>query len=92
MLEITIERRLIRVCDENSAYCIKSERLATGFPDRLVLAPGGRFALIELKRPGDTKLRLAQKLWKRRLRRLGFQPLKLYTREAIEEWAVEFFA
>jgi len=50
---------------------IKSETLYTGFPDRLLLAPQGRFALVELKAPGGA-LRKGQVIVCGWLAKLGF--------------------
>lgn len=41
-----------------------------GMPDRLVVMPGGRMYLVELKRPGG-ELSPAQKLWHARHRAMG---------------------
>lgn len=41
-----------------------------GFPDRLVLLPGGRWGLIETKRRGQA-LRPLQAWWRRRLQSMG---------------------
>ncbi len=90
MLEITNERRLQRVCRDKGARCLKAECLGTGFPDRIVIARGGRVAFIELKRQG-TKLRPAQRLWKKRLDALGHDVFTLDSPEAIDIWATMFF-
>ena len=50
---------------------LKAETLHVGFPDRLLLAPQGRFALVELKAPGG-KLRKGQVIVCGWLHRLGF--------------------
>ena len=43
-----------------------------GVPDRLILLPGGKIVLAELKAPGKT-LRPLQALRKRQLEKLGFR-------------------
>ncbi len=72
MRETSVEQKLVREGKKRRVWVIKSETLVTGFPDRLLLAPGGHFALVELKRPGG-KLRPAQALVRRWLARLGFR-------------------
>ncbi len=91
MLEIRVEEHLVRVCKRRGARCEKTEPIAKGFPDRGVFAPGGRLCLVELKRIGDQALRPAQRVWRKILRGLGFQVERLYTKEAIDAWAENFF-
>ena len=43
-----------------------------GYPDRIVLLPGGRIIFVEFKRPGE-KPRLLQKKRGERLKELGFE-------------------
>jgi len=89
MLETVVENTLKRECKKRFAFCIKSETLTKGFPDRMVLAPSGKIAFVELKRPG-TKLMRAQRMWRQRLRILGFEAVKLDSPEEVKAWAQEF--
>lgn len=56
-----------------------------GIPDRLVLLPGGRVELVELKTETG-KLRRVQEVWHRRAAALGTPVTVLAGREAIDAW------
>jgi hypothetical protein len=92
VLENRVESALVRGAKKRGVWAIKSERLLKGFPDRMLLAPGGRIAFVELKRPGQ-KLRPLQALIQKMLRKLGFLAVKLdHPNEAetfFEEWLGE---
>ena len=85
MLESTIEGGLRREARKRGVWAIKSEHLIPGFPDRLLFAPGGRYALVELKRPGGTR-RLAQRIVRRWFRRLGIHVHTLYDPDEVQEF------
>jgi len=62
-----------------------------GLPDRLVLLPGGRLYLVELKT--DTgRVSAAQDLWHQRAAQLGTRVAVLYGRTAIDRWLREVAA
>lgn len=70
MLESSVETAFVRAAETRGVWAIKLLGLA-GLPDRLCLAPRGRAAFVELKRPGEKPRPL--QLWvHRKLRRLGF--------------------
>ena len=71
MRESRVEDALKREGKRRGVWVIKSETLWVGFPDRLLLAPQGRFALVELKAPGR-KLRKGQAIVRGWLFSLGF--------------------
>lgn len=51
--EKALERRLVRECEKRGWLCLKySNTRMTGYPDRLVLLPGGRVAWVEVKSRG----------------------------------------
>lgn len=48
---------------------------SSGIPDRLVILPGGRIILVELKRHPGAELRPIQTQYHDKLRRLGVEPV-----------------
>lgn len=56
-----------------------------GIPDRLVLLPGGRIYLVELKTASGT-IRPAQSVWHRKAARLGVHVVVLRGRTNIDRW------
>lgn len=72
MRENTVERRLITLARRHGGDAFKwtSPGLA-GMPDRIVMLPGGRLYLVELKRPGS-RARPLQQARHARLAALGF--------------------
>jgi len=57
-----------------SAGCLlgKLHHAIVGFPDRLLMRPGGTCAFIEFKRPGEHPTKI-QAYWHKRLRGMGFE-------------------
>lgn len=56
-----------------------------GLPDRMILLPGGTAVFVELKRPdGHGRLSPAQRLWRDRLRFLGFESLVVSTPDEVD--------
>lgn len=71
--EKAIERKLVEECRKHGLLCIKfSSSIDIGFPDRLVLADGGRASWVEIKSAGK-KPRKAQLIRHEQLRALGFR-------------------
>ena len=85
MRESVVRASLIRECKARGWRCIKTDSLATGFPDDMILAGFGRIAFVEEKRPGG-EVRKAQPLWHKRLRELGFECVILEHPEDVKEW------
>ncbi|KIR03789.1 hypothetical protein P261_02604 [Lachnospiraceae bacterium TWA4] len=73
MREKEIEQQLVKEVKKQGGICPKFVSLGyDGMPDRLVFLPEGRFALVELKSPGE-KPRPLQLARHRLLRKLGFK-------------------
>lgn len=68
-----LERGLVRLVERLGGVALKYYNAqATGYPDRLVLMPGGRTFFVELKSTGRKPTKL-QALRHEELRRLGFE-------------------
>ncbi len=85
MLESAIRSTLTRECKAREWRCIKTDTLATGFPDDMILAPFGRVAFVEEKQPGG-RVRRAQNVWHSILRELGFEVVVLEHPDDVKEW------
>lgn len=85
MLESVIRSTLTRECKARNWCCIKTDTLATGFPDDMILAPFGRVAFVEEKQPGG-RVRRAQNVWHSMLRELGFEVVVLEHPDDVKEW------
>ncbi|WP_126244356.1 VRR-NUC domain-containing protein [Chitinophaga rhizosphaerae] len=57
----------------------------TGFPDRIVLMPGGRFWIVEMKAPGGS-LSPRQQTVHRKLRRMGFEVTVIWDEETLQNF------
>lgn len=65
--------------------CIKLAPIERGTPDRLVLLPGGRSELVELK-TDHGQLEPAQRVWHARARLLGHDVTVLYGQVGVDAW------
>jgi hypothetical protein len=67
-----IERELVRRVAQLGGKCLKVTVIGRrGFADRLVILPGGRMHLVELKRPRGGRLSPHQHLWRREMMALS---------------------
>lgn len=71
MAEAVVERALVTGATNRGWWCPKSA-IVPGFPDRMLLASGGRLVFVELKARGERPRRL-QRYVHRKLRGLGFR-------------------
>ena len=85
MNEAMVENYLVNRVEElggiSAKMTIKGRR---GWPDRLVVMPGGQIALVELKRPKRGQWSAAQKELFIRLGRLGVNVVRLNSPEEID--------
>lgn len=78
--------RTVRMTLGGSVY--KMAPTVKGMPDRLVLLPGGRMYLVELKTLTGTKSP-SQNLWHQRAAQLGTVVHTLYGRTQVDQWVRE---
>ena len=71
VLESNIERRCVKLADDNGCTLLKLQG-TMGWPDRLLLRPNGTSMFIEFKRPGES-LKPMQKHIQKKLREMHFQ-------------------
>lgn len=83
--EARVEEYLFREVRKRDGMCIKLIPVVAGIPDRLVLLPGGRLHLVELKSLTG-HLRPAQKVWHQRAARRGIQVVVLNSKYAVDQW------
>ncbi|MBO4849877.1 MAG: VRR-NUC domain-containing protein [Prevotella sp.] len=82
--EKSIESYLSRRVRETGGLCLKfTSQVDTGYPDRLLLLPGGRTAWVEVKSRGEKPRRL-QVVRMERLVRLGFAVHVVDSREKVD--------
>ena len=85
MLERFIEQKLVARVKREGGLCPKFVSPGSdGWPDRLVLMPGGKIAFVEMKVPGE-KPRPLQRLRHGQLRDLGFRVYVVDSEEGIRE-------
>lgn len=71
--EKLVERKLVEMCKENGAMCIKLLTYQlTGLPDRMCLFPNGIVVFVELKTTGEKPRKIQESIHKK-LRSLGFR-------------------
>jgi hypothetical protein len=85
MLESEVEFVLKSTIKKKGGLCIKMLPTITGLPDRLILMPGGRHHFVELKRTNG-KVSKVQKVWFKRLERLGHPVTVLYGTEDVRRF------
>lgn len=84
-LEKDIERALRRMVEDRGGACLKWTCPGwAGVPDRIILLPGGKVMFAETKRPKGGKVSQLQRWWAKRLRRLGFWVVYVWTQDDVE--------
>ncbi len=82
-LERDVERRLVRVVEGLGGLCVKHGQ--DGWPDRIVMLPGGRLYWVELKRRKGVQSDL-QKYRARQLDAVGQKVQYLWSADAVDGW------
>jgi len=73
MRESTIEDQVVQWAEAMGGRAIKlKDEAEIGFPDRTIFLPNAEIILPELKRPKGGRRGYMQKVWRDRLKRLGF--------------------
>ena len=87
-LESALERRFYTAVRRLGGRVIKLAPIEKGTPDRLVMLPGGRLELVELKT--DTgRLSPKQKLWHSRAAELDVHVTVIYGARGIASWVAD---
>ncbi len=85
-LESEVEGYLRRRVESAGGLCVKFlPDFARGFPDRIVLLPGGILVWVELKRPRGGVLSPTQMVQHTVLRRLGQKVVVVWTKEQADD-------
>ena len=85
-LENEVEGHLRRRVEKVGGVCVKFlPDFARGFPDRIVLLPGGVLVWVETKRPPGGVLSPVQKVRDVRLRRLGQRVEGVWTKDQADD-------
>lgn len=85
-MERDIEKYLTAEVGKKGGLCVKFPPLFfRGFPDRVVLMPGGHTVFVETKAPGKTARAIQQRVHEK-LRGLGFRVEVLDSRESITDF------
>lgn len=82
--EASVERHLIKRVKALRGLAVKVMFL-TGWPDRMVLLPGGRVMWFELKRPKGGRFQPLQQYWLKTLHKLGFIAVVCKTKQEVDE-------
>lgn len=85
MRESSVEAVLASEVRTAGGMSIKMLAVTAGTPDRLVLMPGGRLYLVELKTKTG-RLRPIQRVWHSRAADLGTEVVVLHGAEEVKEW------
>jgi hypothetical protein len=84
MKESAVERKLIRRVKALGGMCLKLSPTTAGMPDRLILMPGGRVALVEVK-ADKGKLSPIQVQWHHKANEIGHYVNTIYGSAGVDE-------
>lgn len=84
--EAALEAIFRALCRQQGCLVEKVAPTRRGMPDRIVLAPGGRIYLVELKRLGEKPTPI-QEEWHKRAWVRGTRVVVLHGEEEIRQWA-----
>jgi predicted DNA-binding transcriptional regulator AlpA len=85
--EAVLEARLRIGVKQSKGACYKFDTFP-GLPDRIILLPGGRIYLVEMKQTSG-RLSVRQKIMHEYLKQLGFPVTTLWTREEVDQWLAD---
>ena len=85
MLETSVESVLVQGVKARGGVALKLQPFVAGVPDRIVLMPGGRTYLVELKQTNEHPTKI-QRHWHDRLRRDGHSVAVLRGADQVREW------
>lgn len=83
--ETKVENHLSKRAKDAGGMAIKFLPAIAGVPDRLVILPGGRLFLVELKAPGG-RVRPVQRVMHERLERIGLLVPVLSSKDEVDTW------
>ena len=88
--EKEVESYLRKQIEQAGGRCIKFvPDYAVGFPDRIVLLPGGVLLWVETKRPRGGRLSVVQKVRHAALRNLGQRVEVIWTKQQVDALLAE---
>lgn len=85
MLETSVESVLLQAVKAKGGVALKLQPYVAGIPDRIILLPGGRTYLVELKREKENPTKV-QQAWHARLERKGHPVTVLRGSNEVREW------
>ena len=85
-LESSVEQYLRRKVEAAGGRCVKFDPgNYRGWPDRIVLLPGGVTAWVETKRPSGGRVAPAQRIAHEELLRLGQRVVIVWSKDEVDE-------
>lgn len=88
MREASLEAYFRRAVQAAGGFTVKLAPVTAGTPDRLVILPGGRVHIVELK-TSTGELRPIQRAWIARAAERGYAVPVLYGRDEIDAWLAD---